>query len=257
MSVEVDAEGYLFRSDGNTAHDNGATDVEALLQTITDYDSSAESSDSMWEEVSSTDVVVPFRNNPLHDFESIYWLALYLLLYGDIQLPDGAAEMTPAHIQACRALTKTVFTNGPYRPAFLRNGQFANRLHPMVSDVVEKLDGLRQTVVKAFTKAEANLEQPIPFSVGEANCRAVASMLVKVIKHLRTQDIVVSRDRVGLPAVTDPSVQEGVTQEASRASGDILPAAKKRRTGVTSSLSSRPKTGDTGSSQKRKTRATS
>ena len=151
--------------------------------------------------------------------------------------------MTPAHIQACQALANTVFTNGSHRPAFFRTGEFANCLHPMVSDVVGILDELRQTVVDAFMEAEANLEQPIPFSVSEATCEAVGDTLIKVIEHLETRDIVVLHDggsRVGLPVVTDSSVQEG----------------KKRRTGVTTSSTSRPKTEATGSSSRRKTRAT-
>ena len=248
MSVEVEAQHYLFDSRANTTQNSGATNLEAFLDAVEDYDDRAASRLAKkpgytWRGARSEDVVVPFRNNPLHDFESIYWLALYLPLFGEIQLPDGAAKMTSAHMQACQTLAGRAFANGLPRLVFLRCGKFEGCLHPMVSGVVEVLDGLRQTVVDAFMEAEASLEQPIPFSVSEATCEAVGGALVKVIEHLKTRDIVVLHDgvsRVGLPVVTDSSVQEG----------------KKRRTGVTTSSTSRPKTEATGSSSRRKTRAT-
>lgn len=140
----------------------------------------------------------PFRYNPLHDLESIFWLALYLLLTGRlIDVGEGGTEVTTEHRRAQHQLSNILFRDLAFRMTIMRPGVLQSHLtnlHPRIAEIAKLLDGVRSRLTSAFVKSEENLKEPIPFTVAEST-GAYGGILEKfeeIINLFAVQDILVA-----------------------------------------------------------------
>ena len=175
MAVEVEAHKYLFAKldkdkyeyEDDTSEDDsssGSSDSESLQ----DGRSSTLRQD--------TNVIppppysigavngVPFLYNPLHDMESLWWLALFLVLAA---LP-AALKITTAQKDAQNQLVADLFCNPKLRlQTFAMSpglGPHLVSLHPRVANIVWVLETMRLYLTSAFTELERGLKKPVPFS---------------------------------------------------------------------------------------------
>lgn len=140
----------------------------------------------------------PFRYNPLHDLESIFWLALYLLLTGTlVDVGEGGTEVTTEHRQAQHQLSNILFCDLAFRMTIMKPGVLQSHLanlHPRIAEIAKLLDGVRSHLTSAFVKSEENLKEPIPFTVAEST-GAYGGILEKfeeIINLFAVQDISVA-----------------------------------------------------------------
>ncbi|GJE95078.1 hypothetical protein PsYK624_112570 [Phanerochaete sordida] len=139
---------------------------------------------------------IPFRHNPLHDMESVAWLALYLLLIPDFVIghrPDGSkyeADEWKAFMDAHHELAWNAFCSGPFRLSVLQSPGYlaksADRLHPTVGIIVRTLDRLFSDLTEAYREVEKNLRPgqdvlPTDFS---AVRKSVSDRILGIEQHL-------------------------------------------------------------------------
>lgn len=134
---------------------------------------------------------VPWAYNPIHDLESIWWLAVFFTLNKDVvllsdsgqKLEDGHAlyvrtrdgeKLIPAEdaisganrVAAQAAAMRTLFYHSTKRPSVLRGGlaMLQLRLHPALREagMLEFLDSIREELVAAYETAEATLSETSP-----------------------------------------------------------------------------------------------
>lgn len=184
-----------------------------------------------------TDHNTPFRYNPLHDLESLYWLALYLLFSGGlVQIGAGneGTEITPAHKEAQQELAGTLFCDLAFRMTVMRPGVLGSHLtnlHPHVAEIVTLLDDVRSELVEAFEESEESLEKPIPFSVAQNTYGGMTAAFQKIDEFLAAQDILVAVDEVSKLSVLSERAQD-VTPEMPQDNAGVPPTKKPRAKNV-------------------------
>lgn len=174
----------------------------------------------------------PFRYNPLHDLESLHWLALYLLFGGRlVDAGDGAMKVTANHIQAQYQLSKALFCDLAFRMSVMRPGVLRSHLagvHPRVAEIAILLDGARSHLTQAFVKSEENLEKPIPFSVAEYTYAGMLEKIGKINQLLATQDVLVAVDDASSQLLKAALAQNSALEMPQ--DGEDAQATKKRKT---------------------------
>lgn len=210
MSVEVEHHDYLYRAAGNIepsspmdplsdsedSEDSDPTQTFASAIGVTET-SDQDPLDPEQERTEST-AETPFRYNPLHDLESLYWLALFLLFAGRlVSAGDGAVEISAGHRQAQQQLSKVLFCDLAFRMNVMRQGVsriHLMTLHPRIAEIMILLDGIRSNLTQAFVKSEENLEAPIPFSVAKYTYKGITTKLQEIDRLLAVQDVLVAAD---------------------------------------------------------------
>lgn len=136
-------------------------------------------------------VIAPFRYNPLHDLESVYWLTLYFMLrYNFISKPSSvkrAARLRhKLHLQT--ELAMKLSTDLDFRIAVMReDGVLAEALStllPPFQDVGGRLDAIRIMLVGRYPEAERQLQTPnytIGFDVAHGLYDGMIAVLQDVV----------------------------------------------------------------------------
>ncbi|KAJ3555204.1 hypothetical protein NM688_g2708 [Phlebia brevispora] len=109
-----------------------------------------------------------FRYNPLHDLESLWWVAAYFLFKKVPYLEDGVVpDLTETPPAKWDAEGQYLCAEKLFRATLARwevvtlAGGFFERiqvLHPLVKPIAELLDPLRLQLIQYYAKAERNLE---------------------------------------------------------------------------------------------------
>ena len=107
---------------------------------------------------------INFRHNPIHDIESVFWLALYILLVCIIIRPEKVSEKDHnAYVKAQRKFSYELFCNPVFRREIMAGDglltQFPGALYPQVERAIMILDEVRMQIVQFYRKAEENLHQ--------------------------------------------------------------------------------------------------
>ena len=203
----------------------------------------------------------PFNYNPLHDLESVHWLAHYMLFAGQI-IDTGTEEpVTDVHRAAHHALAKSLFGNLAFRTNIMRPGSMTEELekfkvHPRVVEIAKLLDEARAYITNGFSEAEATLEGPIPFSAGSPVYDGMLNRLEAVVELLADQDVSISFDHSSRKVMRDALIMKGGKPGTSPTleGHEVSRSSKKSRTSQrdTPVLPSRA-TGDTRSAQGQRT----
>ncbi|GJE97361.1 hypothetical protein PsYK624_135770 [Phanerochaete sordida] len=104
-----------------------------------------------------------FRHNPLHDLESVFWLALYLLLCTllDLEKPLQTSDAEWAQYATAKdVLAADLFHNAKKRiECITADTAFATMLsglHPRVRKICESLEGIRAALNTVYKLAESD-----------------------------------------------------------------------------------------------------
>ena len=108
---------------------------------------------------------MPFRYNPLHDLEALWWIAIYFPMARTI-VNDGTDVPHPSdadsdQLQQQRLSAERLFWKGNYRyNAFTLNGplmQELRSLHPAVSWFWRPLEAIRRSVTLSYRHIEQDM----------------------------------------------------------------------------------------------------
>ncbi|KAJ3555180.1 hypothetical protein NM688_g2718 [Phlebia brevispora] len=104
-----------------------------------------------------------FLYNPLHDLESLWWIAVYVAIKKEIERKDDedSRRLWDTHRQAQREAAREFFYQRDRRHAALTYSQYflkrIKRLHPTVAEIGLLLDDIRRALQTAYTKAERSI----------------------------------------------------------------------------------------------------
>ena len=116
----------------------------------------------------------PFIYNALHDMESIWWLALFLVLAG--LLIDTGLEgpiITEAQRDEQYRLAENLFCDPGFRLKTLLCSGLTTRLaflHPRIKAICQVLETMHAQLCFAFREVEKGLERLVPFSAARPIC---------------------------------------------------------------------------------------
>ncbi|KIP01539.1 hypothetical protein PHLGIDRAFT_17129, partial [Phlebiopsis gigantea 11061_1 CR5-6] len=150
--------------------------------------SSASEPEAEVETVAATRTPDVFKYNPLHDLESVWWVALYMLLcstpYKDPKMDQDAWEM---HLRNHASLAADAFDNIEFRGrAMASTGNIwpvLETLLPPFAAVGAKLEEIREHVVAAFLNAEEDIPA-IDFTVANSVYGFILVTFTKITKSL-------------------------------------------------------------------------
>ena len=211
MSTEVSAQAYLYR---NTTYRPQLNQEQAdaiklahrraflgplMEDSEPDDDEEQETSTAIDKsnplpEIKSTtpDVIAPFRHNPLHDLESVFWLALFILLCSTFVKDTSISDAQWQQYQtARRELARKLFSDREYRRIVMdspdRFLQDINALHPQIREIARKLEiNFGQVLVTRYREAEKDIPPGgIEFSVANDLYANFAVTLMDIEKSLR------------------------------------------------------------------------
>lgn len=162
-----------------------------------------------------TPVVLPVRYNPLHDFESLWWLAVYFVLKREVR--ETAANVSEAQTTAKwdrdeqRTHADIVFGGKDFKCKIITiPNSFYNDVlrvvHPKMRPVIGILEGLRLSLIQRYTEVEKDAAS-IPWTRGAGiyekfirGCAEIADRLE--LRHVRLPPIFASPG----PVVRMPNV---------------------------------------------------
>ncbi|GJE95868.1 hypothetical protein PsYK624_120590 [Phanerochaete sordida] len=148
----------------------------------------------------------PFRHNILHDGESVFWLALYLLLTVCVLARRGedgalvAHGVDAGHQEEQRAFAQKLFARPGCRFHFMRTDgtllRHVSSLDPRVQRVLRSLDEMRKQIVQTYTVAESKLHRsPHSFVFDDRTwnprrlLKTMAARFAQISKGLEDDDI--------------------------------------------------------------------
>lgn len=102
----------------------------------------------------------PFKYNPLHDLESLWWVAVYYVVGKNPVVPD---DRDTAEVDAKRKLSAELFSTPTSRVrCILVNNAFARDvrcLHPSLRQSAKALQTARSTLVKTYRSVETDIPE--------------------------------------------------------------------------------------------------
>lgn len=139
-----------------------------------------------------------FRYNPLHDLESLWWVAVYFLVTRDVTSIGGEppAERSVSDINAQRQWAEDIFwIGGNRRLPILRTGYFfldkvIPCLHPSLIQLAWEIEAARQYLVGAYDSAEENVD--VKFECAKGIHHMFALRFGNIVHDLETKDIEMS-----------------------------------------------------------------
>ena len=177
MALEVDWNEYLFSSGSTDDYQEADTSESEAEEEI--FEKRAEgprNAVAAGERVISlkpaqkkSNTFIPFRHNPLHDLESIFWLALYLVVCPKLVRPEDSA-LTEDQWQKCMensSVLASSFFNKPSERwrAFQSKTSFKNKLTtplvPEVHAIITQLETLRQLLYNRYHEVERDMTDTI------------------------------------------------------------------------------------------------
>ncbi|GJE95054.1 hypothetical protein PsYK624_112330 [Phanerochaete sordida] len=185
---------------------------------------------------------IPFRHNPLHDFESLFLLCIFLLLATEFEkrpedTTDAISKFERAHsrlfavVLSDTSLRRRLFTGGAELSTLFK------ALHPSMRQIALRLDVVREAFRSAYADAEAAMttSTPIPHTAGRELAAIFANQLLACIAVLRKSTLHFLEEtqlRSQSPAWSAVPVSRYVVQEAGSsplaARGAISTEAKAR-----------------------------
>ena len=137
----------------------------------------------------------PFRYNPLHDLESLWWISAYFLLSRTLTLTGDNAERTDAEdprLARQRTAAQKLFVIGDERQwAVCGESEFYREfktLRPLTRKMGRALDIARDTLVRAYHYVEQDLDNRA-FEVRSEVYEEMCEIYTKIAKRLEGEDV--------------------------------------------------------------------
>jgi hypothetical protein len=121
--------------------------------------------------------IVPFVHNHLHDLESLWWVAVWLVFYNEFHVTPQSNEVVSGnllHVQRQICLAQTLFPSTPRgmsrQIAFQHS--FQERCQGLPSskkEICSYLNALRRILILGYTKVEATLPNSIDLMASKDN----------------------------------------------------------------------------------------
>ncbi|KAF7795043.1 hypothetical protein EIP86_006187 [Pleurotus ostreatoroseus] len=113
-----------------------------------------------------------FVYNPLHDLESLWWIAVYVLVAKKVVSDDSTSGQTPEELQGQRQLASDLFWEKGKRSFALKSSTYFSRelhnLHPSLRAIASLVDDLRRSLVRAYLNAERDITAlPSDFDIAQ------------------------------------------------------------------------------------------
>ena len=261
MALEVRAHRYLFPRQRKARPVLEEDDLFAELGRPGAEPQSHATTSSHPTEVES---MPPFIYNALHDMESIWWLALFLVLAG-LLIDTGLKEpiITEAQRDEQYQLAEDLFCDPEFRMATLFAG-LSNQptrlasLHPRITRICRMLETLRSGLLSTFYKVEEGLERSVPFSAARPVCyifkkkfKEIASTLTGDSDIRITFDTLRTRSKDVLQEGDEKTQPTGVqTAATSEDSGEPRPTKRIKTNSKTPSSTRRQHVGPSRRSQR-------
>ena len=139
----------------------------------------------------------PFRYNPLHDLESIWWIAAYFVLGHEVDIGDPGDELDyEEYLRAAeqQRAAYSLFSTGENRYPELLAGFLSSRLipqlHPHIRPAGTALEWCRDHLIRAYYKVEADPEHFDLALMGNIRVRMVQALSYGVAA-LEAQDVII------------------------------------------------------------------
>lgn len=211
MSIEVDGHAYLHTSKDKTLSHKPpvhpmvrfraalaeAKPEDPNVLPVLKMEASEGLSKVMKKMKASEESSIPFRYNPLHDIESLWWLALFLLLAGTIvDVSADSPGITDSQDAAQQRLSEKLFCDPKFRMSTFINDRglrpYLSTLHPRVAEISAQLKEMRSDLTQAFRQAEKDMTKPIPFLLPSGIYEGIEELLKTIIKRLAVDDLQVT-----------------------------------------------------------------
>jgi hypothetical protein len=227
MAVEVDHRTYLFQpsppSLSQPSSSSSLPSRKQLHRMIAEQDIDqipAEihlPQDTKLDGGSDTQVPSPFRYNPLHDLESIWWIAIYFIINHEARYISGPEFQAVTPTQ--RALARRLFYSQSSRNSALVGTLLDDSvaaLSPCVQHVARILLRLRSELVSCYKDCERTLPKAVDKSAWQSN--RIHDVFVKhfisILKFLKSCNVMIQRFR---PEPLQQQTQEDVRSGGSTA----------------------------------------
>lgn len=178
----------------------------------------------------------PFRNNPLHDLESVFWLCLYVLLAGALSDAKSGKAISLTYTDAHWALAYDLFERPEFRQYVMSSHSVledrAADLHPTVQGAILELLDMRNDLVDCYREAERNLTSHIPFSVADHLYHKIGAVFSQIVSIFEKNPMEVTFDHKAIQKLRAALEAAGKKAAKDAEDGDTKPPSpKKRRTG--------------------------
>lgn len=204
MSVEVHGHAYFYtaRDQDEDVPDITSLDLVALFR-ASHAAANPEASERLRRDMKAAETraqsFVPFRYNPLHDMESLWWVALFLLLAGTlVDAGPNSADTTNDQKVAQQRLSEQLFCDKAFRiNAFITDETLQSHLfslHPRIAEIGIQLEKMRSHLTQGFRQAEKNITKPIPFALPPSLYQKIQNLFRKIIDSLAADNVLVAVD---------------------------------------------------------------
>ena len=206
MSTEVEAHTHLYVRPKKSVVPKPEMDIDAKLRAFSEYkrkqtDPDTDHPSSQEPVAESIEKSVPFQYNPLHDFESVLWLSLYLLVAVELK---NIGDLSPCQQTAQHNLAYRLFDDLVFRKHVIQPGVLTKNLtgiHPRLTHIIKLLDTMRDCLTTAFYSAEEELSESVPFSAAMGIEEQWTSTMYKIMECLKKEDIIVEPRTITYPRV--------------------------------------------------------
>lgn len=188
MAIEVESHSYAFRSHRYESFEPDDEDNDTAASFLeTDIPPAAVPQQPI--SISkSTENAVSFRQNPLHDIESLWWVLVWLTMTREVDV-----ESSPQNdVIAQRSFYRRLFKDHYFRRQAFREEVFANgagRLHPNMQLVAQALAQAQGAIIKAYIEAERNIDR-IDHTVADKLCIYLSGLFAKLARsYYQANDI--------------------------------------------------------------------
>ncbi|KAF7799155.1 hypothetical protein EIP86_010386 [Pleurotus ostreatoroseus] len=139
----------------------------------------------------------PLRFNPLHDLESLWWIAVYFLLKREVQSggSDNAEDSASWNREEQRKWADNVFYSNDYRNPIMMSGSsgfFESHItpvvHPTMRPVVRILEDVRQQLAQRYAELEKD-PTSIDFSCAEGIHELFMAAFFEIEEHPPLKDV--------------------------------------------------------------------
>lgn len=181
----------------------------------------------------------PFRYNPLHDIESLWWLALFLLLAGTIvDVGADSPSITDSQDAAQQRLSEQLFCDRRFRMSTFINERglrpYLSTLHPRVAEIGAQLEEMRSDFIQAFRQAEKDMTKPIPFLLPSSIYEGIEELLKTIVERLAVDDVQITVDEKARRRLRERIQKQNddaaLAEAAQNEHPEDAPPAKKRKT---------------------------
>lgn len=175
----------------------------------------------------------PFRHNPLHDTEGVWWLAIRLTLLRSVMRGIELTVEEQRRERARYSFYDTFFRNIEARkhalmlPRTFSKGE--SLLHPLMRPLARKLEVVRASLVRAYRAAERDISS-IDHQVAEKPLGAFISLLQDMVGFYEQEDVQLQVVRRPVAKKDTPEAPGAAILPGPSLDSQLQPKPKRRRT---------------------------